>query len=137
MKTAKKDDKGEYPGLWKSQKGIYRASRASEKGIGRLVASPELIGERATGGLKGMAAGGAGGAGLGAIAGKLSKKVKGGRTGAVLGGIGGAIVGGPLGAARAESKYLKKRGITQRALGLGGARFSREAKKKYLTKYKD
>jgi hypothetical protein len=139
VKTAKKKKELDRdPGWWKSQKGMYRAMRESDKGVGKLLASDELIGRRTKGQLKGGLVGGVGGAGLGTVAGSLAGKgLRGTGYGAALGGILGAAGGQMYGMAKADYDYLKKRGITQRALGLGGARFSEKARKKYLAKHGD
>jgi hypothetical protein len=123
------------PGWLESQKGMYRARRASDKGLGKLVASRDLIKDRYKGYAKGSIAGGAGGAGLGALVGLLAKNSKNkAQLGAALGGLSGVILGGAAGTTMAEMKYLKDRGVNPKLLGLGSATFTPEAAEKYLPK---
>ena len=86
MKKAKKKiaEAGQVdPGWWESQKGMSRAMRRSDEGVGQVIADPELTGQRFQKGLLGGAAGGGLGAGVGALGAALLKKSP--RAGAMLG----------------------------------------------------
>lgn len=143
QKTAAVDESGNVrPGWFSAQRGMTRAMRASDKGIKSLLATPELIGERATKGLThslaGLGIGTAGGAGIGAIASLLSRgklpltsAVLG---GTIIGGAAGATIGDVHGQLAADKKFLGGRGITPHWGGLTGATFSPEAASKYLNK---
>jgi hypothetical protein len=169
----KAEPKGHRPGFLKSNLAMTRAMRSSDKGLGKLVADSELIGDRAKGQLAGAAIGGAGGAAVGAAGGagigayrghRLAKGISdamvpagapggsalkrgarklgrsigakaGGRKGALVAGVAGLAGGAIAGQLRADRKFLKKKGITQRWGGLT-AELSPEAKAKYLDAHK-
>lgn len=126
------------PSWWQKQKGMYRALRQSDKGLGKFVASSELVGDRVkkglTHGLIGGAGGALGGAGIGALTGTPGFRGRHAAMGAALGGLLGLQGGAIHGQYGADKKYLGKRGITPKYLGLS-ADFSPEARKKYIDKY--
>jgi len=143
------DKAAEDPSWWEKQKGVSRAMRApGAEGSDKLLAHPELIGNRRIGslkgGLKGMGYGGGIGAGAGTILGALlarkGAKLPSALVGAGAGGVGGGLLGGGIGStmglAEADRKWLAERGITPTWGGFS-AEFSPEAAKKYLTKEKD
>lgn len=121
------------PGWWEAQKGIVRANRASDKGVGQFLANNELVGSRMKKGLGHGAVGGALGAAGGALIGHKVKGVGAG-LGAALGGGAGSYGGLLHGQYKADKEHLKGKGIEMKMLGLGGARFTPEAAKKYLKK---
>lgn len=129
--AAKNDD----PSWWEKQKGVYRAMQASDKGVGQFLANSELVGDRMKRGLGHGLVGAAGGAGLGALAGAGHSGSRGALVGAGLGGLAGLLGGDVHGQYTADKKYLDRRGIKQKYLGLSSD-FSPEAKKKYIDKYK-
>jgi len=126
----------EDPSWWESQKGVSKAMARGDKGLSRLVADPELIGERMTKGLGHGLVGAGGGAVLGGAAGAMLGRRRGSAAlGALLGGATGGLGGQIHGQSKADREFLKKRGIILgRFAGLGKSKFSPEAKKKYLDK---
>lgn len=120
----------EEPGWWEKQKGVNRAMRSSDKGIGKILANNELVGSRTKKGLAGMGIGGLSGAALGGLVGEVIGGH--GASGAIGGALLGGIIGENAGIYQADKEYLGKRGITPKYFGLS-ADFSPEAKKKYIT----
>lgn len=112
------------PSWWQKQKGMYRAMRSSDSGVGKVLASNELVGSRIKNSLPRAVLGGLAGVGAGAL---LHKSPE----GMMLGGGLGALGGQAWGQHKADSEYLKNRGIESRWGGLS-ANFSPEAKKKYI-----
>lgn len=133
-KIAKKED----PSWWQKQKGTIRAMRSSDKGLGKILANDELVGSRTKKGLGHGLLGAGLGAGAGALGGlALGAKGHRGKTallGSLMGTAIGAAGGNIHGMYQADKEYLKKRGITQKYLGLSSD-FSPAARKKYIDKY--
>ena len=123
----------EEPTWWEKQKGVMRAMRDSDKGVGKILARDELVGSRMKKALGGAAVGGLGGAALGGLGGAAAGGGdKGALKAALLGGGLGALLGAHGGIHKANKEYLGKRGITSKYLGFSSD-FSPEAKKKYIT----
>lgn len=135
-KAAKKSDKVSW---YEGQKGVNRAIRMSDKGMGRLFTSPKYREDVYKGQMKGMGKGAltgstAGGA-AGAIMGAKGRKGKAALLGAVIGALPGVLIGQGVGANTAIKKHLKAKGIDSSYMGLSN-KFSPEAKKKYIDKYR-
>lgn len=141
----KKDDSS----WWEKQKGLARATRKGESGLGLVLAHPELLKKRRAYGkkdaLEGLKNFGLGGAAAGAGAGLYHAvhsgrpKTKGALIGAGLGGVLGGAIGADTGLTtgmlRADKQYAKRKGIETSMLGFH--KFSPEAKKKYIDAYRD
>lgn len=133
--------KGKDPSWWEKQKGMGRAMRASDKGIGKIFANKKLIKSRyksmAKSGLKGVGVGAAVGGAAGALLGKkfgVSRKV-GAAGGAALAGLIGGDIGTSVGMHKADKKFFAEKGIKLKNLGLS-ADFSPAARKKYIDKHR-
>jgi hypothetical protein len=139
-KTAKEEKKE--PGWFAKQKAQARAMRAGDKGMDRYMIDPKLRHERDKKSLKGLVRGGLKGAGVGGIAGAAAALASGNKKralesaigGAGVGAYGGAVIGSARGMAKADKKYLKKKGIDIKWGGLKVSKMSPAAKKKYLEK---
>jgi len=123
-------------GYWSNNMAATRAMRASDKGVGLVLADPELIGNRVTKSLGHSLAGagiGAGaGAGIGALVAKNMPRGRGAGIGAIIGGLTGAGIGDVHGMYSADKAYLAKKGITMRGGGFLAPKLSKEAQQKYL-----
>ena len=97
---------------------------------------PELFGKTLLGEVAGGATGGTAGAGIGALAALLSKGRFSPKEGATVGAIAGGYPGIMVGAYKGQKHYYKKRGVTINPLmPFSPAKFSEEAKEKYITKF--
>jgi len=118
------------PGFMDAQQAMQRAMRGGSKGVGQFMANSELIGDRLKGQLGGVLLGGGGGALAGGLAGALAGRGGAGPGAAIGAGI-GALTGQVAGGMRADKKYLLRKGISPKAYGLGGAKFTPEAAARY------
>lgn len=131
------------PGWLEKQIAAGRAMRRGDKGMGRFLASDEVIDGRTIGGLKGgllgLGIGAGSGAAIGGLLGKnlhpfdtltRTRKFKA-ILGAMLGGGMGLGVGRGVGVYKHDQKHLKEKGIDVSNLGLK-VKFSPEAKAKYI-----
>lgn len=112
------------------QRGIVRATRAGDSGLGLLLADSALIKERVKKSLIHALVGGGIGAAGGALVGGVARGRPG--LGAAIGGMLGAGVGDAHGMYSADKAHLAKSGIEPTLLGLGRGRYTPEAAQKYL-----
>lgn len=118
-------------GLKDSFLSSNRAMRAGDKGLGKVVVSPEVYLRRLKGTFGGMGLGALGGAGLGSVIGKGSGK--GGAVGAILGGLLGMSGGAGVGQYLTDRNLLAEKGIQ---MGPFRSKVTPEAKKKYIDRFK-
>lgn len=121
------------PGRQRGMRGALNALTGSPSG---LVYKQDAADRVQSGALKGLGIGaGVGGVG-GGLAGALSagkkERLLGALAGAVPGLLAGGLLGTGIGAGRAESGYLKDRGITSKGFFMPKHRFTPEAAGKYL-----
>lgn len=138
----KKSAKQKEPGWFAKQKGLQKATRSSDKGLGKYITDPELSKKMRSGGtkgfLRGIPYGSLAGAGAGAIYSIAKKSPYKGTIipmSSILGGLEGGAIGQMIGQNRAMKEHLKGKGIESKYLGLK-LKFSPEAKKKYIDAYK-
>lgn len=127
------EDERPEAGYWAKSMAATRASRRSHSGIGKTLASDELIGARTMHGVKhGLIGAGIGG-GIGAAAGAVvARKAHVAGLGALIGASAGSGIGQIHGIDKADREYLGKRGIKQDFLGR--TTLTPEAAGKYLHK---
>lgn len=120
------------PGYWAKNVAVQRAIRRGDKGVAKLIASSELMKQRAKNVLAG-AIGGAGiGAGTGAGVALATKRLVGPM--AVIGGVIGGLGGANVGHFSADKRFLKSKGIEFNPILGVVHNMTPEAKAKYLSK---
>lgn len=128
-----KEDKD--PGWWDKQKGMARAMRKSDSGVGQIIADPELIKKRVSEGGRSAGKGALGAGATGAAIGGLARRGKGALIGGGLGALLGGTGGFDYGVHKANKAHLGSKGIKLKNMGFS-SEFSPEAEKKYIADYK-
>jgi len=124
------------PKSWaEGTEGMSRASQLTDTGHGQFLMNEELAADRSRQGLKGALVGG----GIGGIGGGFIGRATGSTPmGIAMGALLGANIGSGIKREKANTDFLKARGIKQTGfLGMGRGAYTPEAAEKYLKKSKE